>query len=150
MQKLSRSFTNIQNYCISYLWPVISNQSHCIEVAQEGVSSRARYNWSWIFSLCWANKKKCKEILCNFLMRTRQYFERKFDFFCPWKPPLKVTVFTGLYCQLAQNQPKFHILFHKNVPAQLLYNDFGCNNMGHFFQYIGCSMTMYHEFFLME
>ena len=30
------------------------------------------------------------------------------------KLPSKVAYFTVQYCQLAQNQPKYHILFHKN------------------------------------
>ena len=61
-------------------------QSHYIEVAQGGVSSRAIHNWLWIFSLFWAkikikikiNKKIIiKEILCNSLVRMLQCFFKK-------------------------------------------------------------------------
>ena len=35
------------------------------------------------------------------------------------------------YGQLAQNQPKSHILFHKKLlTAGLIYNDFVCNSSG--------------------
>ena len=56
-------------------------QSHYIEVAQGGMSSRAIHNWLWIFSLFQPKMKYfpifrnifSTFMLCNFLVRTLQY-----------------------------------------------------------------------------
>ena len=58
---------------------------------QEGVCSRARQNWLWIF---WAKKN----ILCKFLVRALQYFFKTLKKNCPWrhkKTPLIVACFTA-------------------------------------------------------
>ena len=63
-------------------------------------------------------------------MRTLQYLFKKYIFFAPEnikKHPQKLLIigpqFLFQYCQMNQNQPKSHFLFHKNVSLRD-YNDF--------------------------
>ena len=94
------------------------------------ISSWARYNWMGFFYPIWnlhLNYQANIDVfltfmLCNFLVWTLQYLK---------KHPMKTLkssphrfygpVWNFQYCQLAQNQPKSHILFNKNVSPRDLY-----------------------------
>ena len=63
----------------------LSKQSHYIEVAQEGISSRAKHNWLWIFSPFWdkikKNKKKnYKRFIMQLFSTNATIFKRKNKF----------------------------------------------------------------------
>ena len=71
-----------------------------------------------------------KVILCNFSVRTLGYFQKNFKtFFC--LPKHEKTALKSCsesaqalffqYCQPAQNLPKSHFLFHKNVSLRDFY-----------------------------
>ena len=110
---------------------------------QGGVSSRAIYNWLWIFSLFFAKKnsnkiqkKIIKKILWNVLVRTLQCFWKKINIFLPTKTwinqPQKLLIigpqFFFQYFLPAQNQHKSHILFHKNGSLRDFFFDPKYNN----------------------
>ena len=114
-------------------------KSHYIDVVQGGFSSIEQDKlivniYQPIFSLKKIQKKFpiylfIKETLCNFLVQMLQYFFLKQIYFLimkTWKTPLIIgPKFFFQYCQSAQNQPKSHVLFHKELLlARLLYNDF--------------------------
>ena len=77
-----------------YYLPQWSPGKVIIHRSRGGVSSRARQNWMflvWAYLKCiieFLRKKKYffTFILCNFLVRTLQWFLKYFKFcFCPWK-----------------------------------------------------------------
>ena len=92
-------------------------QSHYVEVAQRGVSSRARHNWFWIFSLFWAKKNYKRDIKQLFPADATVLFYKMF-IFCPRKHE-------KLPSKVAHNRPQFFFIVSlKWLLAQLLYNDF--------------------------
>ena len=79
-----------------YKWVLMTvKQSHYIEVAQGGESSRARHNWLWILSLFWA-KRNFKNILYLYYICIRdivQLFRADATMFkknCPWNDQRRI------------------------------------------------------------
>ena len=81
--KFQNSIGFLGQYFQNLEWFLYRNkQSQYIEVLQEGVSSRAIHNWLWTY--IFLSKKKFKRysnflyvyknIFCNFLVQTLQYF----------------------------------------------------------------------------
>ena len=69
-----------------------------------------------------------KNILCNFLVRTLQYFQKNLIFLPmkTWKKPLSNVAHNCpqiffQYCPPAKNQPKSPFLFHNNGSLQDFY-----------------------------